>query len=159
MCIRDRSGTPSDQEEDELMRKIFLIIMVCFGLLLIAGCGNSSDDNVSDGTVSEGKIGDDVPVKRSQVAKMLALTVYDINAIENMERTIVFEDTSVNQPYDKYINAAFNAGLISGADETHFEPDTYLSLEQAVSYTHLDVYKRQKWHYLLQSLLCLQTRL
>ena len=113
------------------MRKILLIAMVCFGLLLMAGCENNSADNVADGAVTEGKIGDDIPVKRSQVAKMLALTVYDINTIENMERTIVFEDTSVNQPYDKYINAAFNAGLISGADETHFEPDTYLSLEQA----------------------------
>ncbi len=62
---------------------------------------------------------------------MLALSVYDINAIESLERKIVFTDTDISKSYDKYINAAFTSGLISGADETHFEPEAYLSLEQA----------------------------
>jgi hypothetical protein len=81
--------------------------------------------------VSEGVIGEDLPVKRIQVAKMLALSVYDMDTINAMERKIAFTDTDASKPYDKYINAAFTAGLISGADETHFEPEAYLSLEQA----------------------------
>ncbi len=113
------------------MKKILMMIAVCFTLMVMAGCGDKGESSIEGSSAIEGKIGEDVPVKRSQVAKMLALTVCDINTVENMERTIQFEDTSLEQPYDKYINAAFNAGLISGADEKHFQPDTYLSLEQA----------------------------
>lgn len=108
------------------MKKIIVIlIMLCFTV----GCSSAEKDD-SRGIV-QGDVGLNEPIKRSQAAKMLALFVYDTDTIENMERTIKFEDTDSSRPYDKYINAAFRAGLISGADETHFEPDAYLSLEQA----------------------------
>lgn len=108
------------------MKKIIaILIMLC----ITVGC--SSADNEGGRGIVSGEVGGNEPVKRSQVAKMLALSVYDMATIESMERTIKFEDTDISKPYDKYINAAFKAGLISGADETHFEPDSYLSLEQA----------------------------
>lgn len=108
------------------MKKIIMMVIV---LLLTVGC--SSVQKESGRGITQGEVGQDEPIKRSQAAKMLALFVYDTATIENMERTINFVDTDMSKPYDKYINAAFRAGLISGADETHFEPDAYLSLEQA----------------------------
>lgn len=108
------------------MKKIIaILIMLC----VTVGCSERTEDN--DRGIAQGEVGLNEPIKRSQAAKMLAFYEYDTDAIENMERTIKFEDTDINKPYDKYINAAFRAGLISGADETHFEPDAYLSLEQA----------------------------
>jgi stage II sporulation protein D len=109
------------------MKKIPIILMLA---LMCVGC-NGATKGTSDAALTVGTIGKDTPIKRSQVAKMLALSVYGIDDIEQMERKIVFEDTDADKPYDKYINAAFTAGLISGADETHFEPEGYLSLEQA----------------------------
>ncbi len=109
------------------MKKIMMLICI---LLSMTGC-SAGHTAPSGGGAAAGVIGEDMPIKRSQVAKMLALSVYDINTVENMQRSIVFVDTDKDMPYDKYINAAFAAGLISGADETHFEPMAYLSLEQA----------------------------
>jgi hypothetical protein len=108
------------------MKKIMLIVVLMCNILVGCTTVKKSDNNSIAGTIGEG-----VPIRRLQVAKMLALSVYDIDTIESMERKIVFTDTSEDKPYDKYINAAYTAGLISGADETHFEPEAYLSLEQA----------------------------
>ncbi len=108
------------------MKKIIIFLML---LTVLTGCSKARENQ--DNNAAVGVIGQDTPIKRYQVAKMLALSVYDISTIESMERKIVFQDTDIEKPYDKYINAAFTAGLISGADETHFEPEGYLSLEQA----------------------------
>lgn len=108
------------------MKKILLLFLLCLSL---TACGGGIKTDT--GGIKTGTIGEDTPIKRAQAAKMLALSVYDLETVENMERKIIFEDTSADKPEDKYINAAFAAGLISGADETHFEPEAYLSLEQA----------------------------
>ncbi len=108
------------------MKKILLLFLLCLSL---TACGGGAKTDA--GGIKTGTIGEDTPIKRAQAAKMLALSVYDLETVENMERKIIFEDTSADKPEDKYINAAFAAGLISGADETHFEPEAYLSLEQA----------------------------
>lgn len=105
-------------------RKIFITLLIS---ALCTGCAQKSRSTAA----VTGTIGEDEPIKREQVAKMLALSVYDIDTVDNMERKIAFEDTSADKPCDKYINAAFTAGLISGADERHFEPQAYLTLEQA----------------------------
>ena len=110
------------------MKKILILIMLC---LSFTGCNVGQTGKADNTGITEGTIGQDMPIKRLQAAKMLALSVYDINTVESMERKIIFEETDIDKPYDKYLHAAFTAGLISGADETHFEPEAYLSLEQA----------------------------
>lgn len=72
-----------------------------------------------------------LPITRGQAVKMLALSRYTPDEINALPRVIDFEDSDITSIYDKYINAAATAGLISGTQENTFLPDTPLSLEQA----------------------------
>lgn len=95
-------------------------------IIMLAGCSESSSDKVQEGIVGENE-----PVTRAEAARMIALNVYNIEEINKMERKITFQDTDISKWYDKYINAAFTAGLIAGVDENNFAPDEYLTLRQA----------------------------
>jgi len=75
-------------------------------------------------------VGDNLPVSRGLAAKMIALTFSSINDIDSMEREIEFTDTSPDRWYDRYINAVFVQGLMSGYDGL-FMPEMPLSLQQA----------------------------
>ncbi len=74
--------------------------------------------------------GDNVPVSRGLVAKMLSLINSDISEITQMTREIAFTDTSPDAWYDKYINAAVSQGLMSGGGK-EFMPDKPLTINQA----------------------------
>lgn len=108
-----------------MLRIIFLIIT----LLLFTGC-NTTENNTASEPVTE-YIGERIPVTRAEVAKMLALCYYNSDEINSLERIILFDDTDINKWYDKYINAAYTAKIISGTDEKNFSPEENLTLEQA----------------------------
>jgi hypothetical protein len=95
-------------------------------ILLVTGC--KTDTQVKS---TVGVVGEYSPVTRAEVARMLALSKYGLDEIRSMQREILFTDTNSSLWYDKYINAAYKAQLISGADETHFNPTQYLTLRQA----------------------------
>ncbi len=105
-----------------MLRKTFMIIL----LIVLSGCTNAQSHESQAGI-----IGENDPVTRAEASRMAALDKYSISEINSMDRNITFEDTSIDKWYDKYINAAYAAGLIAGTDEKHFEPESYLTLRQA----------------------------
>ena len=107
------------------MRKIF------FFIILILLCGCSGVKEVERVEAKEGVQGEGIGIKRGEVAKMLALCYFDISEIESMDRIIVFQDTTPEYWYDKYINAVVTKQVMSGADSELFKPNEYLSLEHA----------------------------
>lgn len=110
-----------------MLRIIILIIMIfCF-----TGCNQPQTENDNNKAAQTGFVGEREPVTRAEVAKMLALSRYTMEEINNLERTITFKDTDIQKWYDKYINAAYNAQFIAGTDEENFSPEENLSLKQA----------------------------
>lgn len=105
-----------------MFRNFFIIVMV----LVLAGCGKTDVNSTMTGIVGENE-----PITRAEAARMVSLNSYGIEEINAMERKITFQDTDISKWYDKYINAAFTAGLIAGVDNDHFAPEEYLSLRQA----------------------------
>lgn len=75
-------------------------------------------------------LGDDIPVSRALVAKMIALTYNDKNFIKTMEREINFTDTSDDKWFDKYINTVRVQNYMVGEGNT-FLPNESVTLEQA----------------------------
>ncbi|MDR1559174.1 MAG: SpoIID/LytB domain-containing protein [Clostridiales bacterium] len=75
------------------------------------------------------RIGNDLGVTRAMAAKMLALALYGGNEIDSMEREIEFTDTDKTQWYDKYINAVYIQGCMSGDGDT-FAPNEPFTFEQ-----------------------------
>lgn len=92
---------------------------------LIAG-GGENGSLFSDIT----RIGDELPVSRALVSKMLALTFKSKANIDGLPRFIEFTDVQEGKWYDRYINTAISEGLMSGGG-TEFYPDAALTLEQA----------------------------
>lgn len=74
--------------------------------------------------------GDNIPISRALVAKMLAYINNDSASINAMERIIKFTDTTADAWYDRYINAVVTQGYMSGGG-TEFMPDKPLTLGQA----------------------------
>lgn len=112
------------------MKKI--LALIC--MLLITACGQSRDSSVKEPQYKEletGRYGTTEPITRGEVAKLLAMAKYNLTEIENMERNVNLTDTNIDLWYDKYINSAVKADLISGTQENTFLPEHYLSLEQA----------------------------
>lgn len=105
-----------------MFRKVFIILII----IILSGCADTQK-----AVSTTGLVGENEPVTRAEASKMAALNKYSISEINSMDRIISFEDTSIDKWYDKYINAAYTAGLIAGTDERHFEPETYLTLRQA----------------------------
>jgi len=128
-------------------------MMLMMMLAALTACGQSIDmpgdltdalPFVSDGTAQGGNtaqpiahqkqqpdaVGDDMPVTRGMVAKMIALTFSDIEEIERAARQISFADTAPTHWFDRYINKAVSMGHLSGIG-AHFYPESPLTLEQA----------------------------
>lgn len=115
------------------MRKLVAVLFLFLLLSLLTACGDVivPEDVVPENTeIKTGKIGDDFPVTRALAAKMISFNYFNKNDIENLERSINFNDSSIEKWYDKYINAAVNKKIMSGSGET-FNPDDYLTLQQA----------------------------
>lgn len=100
---------------------IFLLILLCTGCVKSQSAANNQI----------GIVGGNEIITRAQTAKMLALTKYSRAEIDKLERIIDFNDSDAEKWYDKYINAAYTAGLISGTDSDNFSPDEPLTINQA----------------------------
>ncbi len=107
--------------------KIFKILIFIFFIFIFTAC---SKNNKESAEISAGIIGNDIPISRGLVAKMLAFANFSKNEILSFDRVINFEDTDQNKWYDKYINAAYIKGDISGVTEEEFAPEESLTLTQ-----------------------------
>lgn len=108
------------------MRKnIFVLSLI---LILCFGCTNQANNMRQS---NNGLIGENEPITRAEACKMAAFNKYSLEEINNLDRVIQFSDTSIDKWYDKYINAAFTAGFISGTEGNLVQPEEYLSLRQA----------------------------
>ena len=76
-----------------------------------------------------GRFGDDIPITRGEMAKMIALSFYTPKEIADMKNGIRFHDVSVDDWYYPYINAAVTDGYLSGDGES-FLPEEDVTLEQ-----------------------------
>ncbi|MCL2575224.1 MAG: SpoIID/LytB domain-containing protein [Defluviitaleaceae bacterium] len=127
------------------MNKRFLGLFLLFFLLIIlstTGCNSNSADIlddfdtpfVNDGVVLASSeavpIGDDMPISRALVAKMIALAFATQTEIDQAARYIDFADTSPEMWFDRYINKSYILGYLSGTDG-HFYPNDPLTLAQA----------------------------
>lgn len=111
------------------LKKILMIFILLF---IITSCDtNKSKDFEQVKNVELGIIGNDEPIKRDLVSKMLALANYDKQEIETFERVILFKDTTPENWHDKYINATYLNGDLNGVSETKFDTNGFLTLEQA----------------------------
>jgi len=75
------------------------------------------------------RIGSDMGMTRAMAAKMLALALYSEDVINAMDREISFVDTDESQWFDKYINAVYIHGTMSGGGEA-FNPNAPFTFEQ-----------------------------
>ncbi len=121
---------------------IFLLGLMSLFLLLTA-CGNNNNqvtDNptpevvqamaYTQPTENKAVLGDNMPITRGQIAKMIAMAFYDSEYIDNLKRQISFTDTSPQQWYDKYINVVFIDGKMSGSGNL-FKPNEPITLQEA----------------------------
>ncbi len=76
------------------------------------------------------KLGDEVPVSRALVAKMLSAAFMDLIAMDGLNWDIPFGDVQKEAWYGKYVNAAFVNGFMAGSDG-QFLPDKPITLSQA----------------------------
>ncbi|WP_352400208.1 SpoIID/LytB domain-containing protein [Anaerotignum sp.] len=110
--------------------KRLLIWIVAFGFIL-GGCSGMPKQEVTTTTQApQGIIGDDIPITRSQAAKMLALAFYTPEEVQNLPQDVSFPDVSKDNWAYPYINAAVELEFFSG-DGEGFRPDDDLLLWEA----------------------------
>lgn len=131
-------------------KRVNIIIMVCLLLcVILAGCSlfnekekidvpeiqNESKNNKENENNKEiieiGNVGNKLPVTRAEAARMISLIYNNINEINIMDREIKFTDCNIEKWHDKYINAVVSQKIMSGTKQDLFEPEGYLSLQQA----------------------------
>ena len=123
-------------------RSCYFCILLLFAAALFTACGNGYEaseephmpafvqDSPEMPVAEVETIGDDMPITRGMVAKIIALTFSDRQDIDNAIRRINFNDTNVSLWHDRYINTAVALGHLGGSGAS-FYPDSPLSLEQA----------------------------
>lgn len=115
------------------MNKYLKLFLTVFTLVFIfSACGKNeklSESNINE-KAEKGIIGNNYPVNRSLVSKMLSLGNYTKDEILAFERVIKFKDTKESEWYDKYINAIYIKGDMSGVIENEFRPSDNLTLNQ-----------------------------
>ncbi len=117
-------------------------LLFCIAMLLLGGCKKENTQTREQpmqppktGTLLQteysgvGRFGDDIPITRGEMAKMIALSFYTPEEIVNMKNNIQFHDVSVEDWYYPYINAAVTDGYLSG-DGENFLPEEDVTLEQ-----------------------------
>ncbi len=81
----------------------------------------------------EGYVSDiDGKITRAEMAKMISLLVYTRDEIENLDRVIIYEDTTQDKWYDKYINSVYTMGLLNeeASQAKEYHPMGYLTFTQ-----------------------------
>ncbi len=117
-------------------------LLFCIAMLLLGGCKKENTQTREQpmqppktGTLLQteysgvGRFGDDIPITRGEMAKMIALSFYTPEEIVNMKNNIQFHNVSVEDWYYPYINAAVTDGYLSG-DGENFLPEEDVTLEQ-----------------------------
>ncbi|MDD4843513.1 MAG: SpoIID/LytB domain-containing protein [Anaerotignum sp.] len=108
--------------------KRLLIWIVALGFIL-SGCASTPQMELVT-HAPQGAIGDDIPITRSQAAKMLALAFYTQEEIGNLPQDTAFPDVSKEDWSYPYINAAVELNFFSG-DGEGFRPEDDLLLWEA----------------------------
>ncbi len=123
--------------------KNYKVVSVMLILMLLVSCGSKTDTTQKNKlptsnsnevqyfpTSLKGVVGDDVPVTRGQVSKILALTYLTKAEIYGQEPTIIFQDLEEDIWYYHYANAVANLGIIKG-DGIHFRGEDNLTIKEA----------------------------
>ncbi len=131
------------RKENKYMKKTTLLF--CIAMLLLGGCKKENMQSREQpmqspktGTLLQvesanvGRFGDNIPITRGEMAKMIALAFYTPKEIADMKNGIRFHDVSVDDWYYPYINAAVMDGYLSG-DGENFLPEGNMTLEQMQS--------------------------
>lgn len=106
-----------------MVKKIFFILFIT---TLLCGCTKTNKNT----EIKIGVIGNDYPIDRATVSKMMALATYPKNDILALDNVIDFKDVNNNNWYYKYINCAYIKGDMSGILEDKFDPNGNLTITQ-----------------------------
>lgn len=106
-----------------------MLFFACIILLLFCvGC--SKEDTKLEDEIKVGIVGNDYPVDRATVAKMISLANFSRNEILALDDVINFDDVKEKDWYEKYINCAYIKGDMSGIDAKNFAPMDNLTVTQ-----------------------------
>ncbi|WP_250277303.1 SpoIID/LytB domain-containing protein [[Clostridium] colinum] len=104
---------------------LFIICILCFTFV---GCTKNSEEKNEE--LKIGVIGNNYPVDRATVSKMMALASYNKKEILALDNVINFKDVKEDSWYNKYINCAYIKGDMSGVLEDKFDPNGNLTITQ-----------------------------
>lgn len=105
-------------------KRLFIILAMLF---ILSGCSNN---NKIENNVKVGIVGNDYPVNRATVSKMMSLAGYSKKEILALDNVINFKDVDEDNWYNKYINCAYIKGDMSGVLEDKFDPYGNLTITQ-----------------------------
>ena len=103
---------------------LFIIFTFCF---ILTGCSNNNKEKEE---VKIGIVGNDYPIDRITVAKMIALTNNNKNEILSLDNVIKFKDVEEDSWYNKYVNSVYINKDMSGVVEEKFAPEESLTITQ-----------------------------
>ncbi len=125
------------------MKKLKTILSTIIILSLFVSCAktnNSSQNDTNKGYKKTGNeisfsdfdenLGDNIPIIRGEVAKIVALTFSESNEFDNITATINFEDLKEDDVYYKYATLCSNKGYMKG-DGKSFRAYDELTLNEA----------------------------
>lgn len=104
-----------------------VLFIICTILFILVGCSNNNEKQEE---VKVGVIGNNYPVDRATVSKMMALATYSKREILSLDNVIKFSDVKEDSWYNKYINCAYIQGDMSGVLEDKFDPMGNLTITQ-----------------------------
>lgn len=113
------------------------LALIGIGLAVIAALllwESVKDRNVSGS--EEGYVnGIDGKITRAELAKMISQLVYTREETEKLDRVIIYEDTTADKWYDKYINSIYKMGLLSeeASWAKEYHPMEYVTFSQLLA--------------------------
>ena len=108
------------------MKRMLFILWIGISVWC-CGCGASLPVEQAQA----GRIGDDLAVSRAMAAKMISLTFYTEEELQDLEAQSDFPDVSTQYWAYPYINGAVALGFLSGDEDGNFYPERDLTLTQA----------------------------
>ncbi len=122
------------------IKKKIICISTILSLLCSCGSGSVEENGSKSKEISGGdeivftgydeKVGDNIPIIRGEVAKIVALTFCQKDQIYNSSDQIKFEDIDSKDVYYKYINASVNSQYFE-VEDGFFRAYDNMSLEEA----------------------------